>query len=100
MSVQKYEVNGVLFDLLNVELKEVALGSYTERDRSGSGVGTIIASDHCKEAQQEFKNYDYILRLTRNKGRIRVPLSLIVEYKGFVAFAKASIPYAEQYGSM
>jgi hypothetical protein len=37
---------------------------------------------------------NYILKLTRNKGRIRVPLVLMVEYKGFMAFAKAAIPYA------
>ena len=38
------------------------------------------------------KNYDYILQLTNNKGRIRVPLVMCVEYKGFTGIAKTMIP--------
>lgn len=38
--------------------------------------------------------------MTHNKGKIRVPLSMIIEYKGFTAFAKVMIPSAEVYENM
>lgn len=51
-------------------------------------------------AAHEFKNYDYILRLTQNKGKIRVPLCMMTHYKGFTVFAKVLIPTAENYENM
>lgn len=51
-------------------------------------------------ALTEFKNLNYVLSLTHNKGKIRVPLSTIVEYKGFVIFAKVITPAAEAYDNM
>ena len=51
-------------------------------------------------AAHEFKNFEYILRLTHNKGKIRVPLSMMIEYKGFTAFAKVIIPSKEVYENM
>ena len=51
-------------------------------------------------AAQEFKNYDYILRLTHNKGKIRVPLCMMLEYKGLTVMAKVMIPSAEAYENM
>lgn len=35
---------------------------------------------------------DYLMQLTRNRGKIRVPLACIIEYKGIVALVKAQIP--------
>ena len=35
---------------------------------------------------------NYLMQLTRNKGKIRLPLAAIVEYKGIVAFVRANIP--------
>jgi hypothetical protein len=35
---------------------------------------------------------DYLMQLTRNKGKIRVPLAAIVEYKGIIALVKDNIP--------
>ena len=51
-------------------------------------------------ALNEFKNVNYVLRLTHNKGKIRVPLSSVVEYKGFAVFAKVIVPAAEAYENM
>lgn len=51
-------------------------------------------------ASQQFKNYDYVLRVTKNKGKIRVPLSMITHYKGFAVFAKVLIPSTESYDNM
>ena len=79
----RYEIHGVTFDVFLSELKEVS--TFEER-------GTIVSNEAAKMALQEFKNYDYILRLTRNKGKLRVPLTMITEYKGFTVFAKSIIP--------
>jgi hypothetical protein len=35
---------------------------------------------------------NYILQMTRNRGKVRVPLANIVEYKGIVALVRATIP--------
>lgn len=70
------------------ELHEVS----TFQDR-----GTVISNSRIKEAQQILKNSNYILQLTRNRGRIRVPLMMITEYKGFTGLAKAEIPTTENY---
>jgi hypothetical protein len=45
-----------------------------------------------KAAFREFNNMDYLMQFTRNKGKIRLPLVAIVEYKGIVAFVKSSVP--------
>jgi hypothetical protein len=45
-----------------------------------------------RAAFREFNNMDYLMQLTRNKGKIRVPLAAIVEYKGIVAFVNSNIP--------
>lgn len=34
---------------------------------------------------------NYLLSITRNKGKIRLPLANIVEYKGVIALVKAEI---------
>jgi hypothetical protein len=54
--------------------------------------GTILSNAAEKMASHEFKNYEYILRLTQNKGKIRVPLSMLTNYKGFTVFAKVLVP--------
>jgi hypothetical protein len=53
-----------------------------------------LSNSEEKLAAHEFKNYDYILKLTHNKGKIRVPLSMINHYKGFAVYAKVLIPSA------
>lgn len=52
----------------------------------------MLEESAIKAAYREFNNMDYLMQLTRNKGKIRLPLVAIVEYKGIVAFVKASIP--------
>ena len=79
----KYEIHGVSFDIFLAELKEVM--TFEEK-------GTVVSNEAAKIALQEFKNYDYILRLTRNKGKLRVPLAMVVDYKGFTILAKVIIP--------
>lgn len=59
-----------------------------------------MSKQESKMALTEFKNLNYVLSLTHNKGKIRVPLSTIVEYKGFVIFAKVITPAAEAYDNM
>ena len=66
----------------------------------GGDKGTIPSNSAEKAAAHEFKNYDYILRLTANKGKIRVPLSMMTHYKGFAIFAKVLIPSTERYDNM
>lgn len=39
---------------------------------------------------------DYLLSTTRNRGKIRLPLANIVEYKGIVALVKAEIEADER----
>lgn len=39
---------------------------------------------------------DYLLSVTRNKGKIRLPLANIVEYKGIVSLIKADIEADEK----
>lgn len=51
-------------------------------------------------AIHEFKNYDYVLKIMKNKGKIRVPLSMVTQYKGFCIYAKVLIPVAESYDNM
>lgn len=86
-----YEIDGVSFRVCLRALREVV--SYEKR-------GAIISSYESKLAQKEFRNYDYILSLTANKGRIRVPLSMVVEYKGFICVVKAVIPEGEGYENL
>lgn len=47
------------------------------------GVGVVL---------EEWKNYDYLLQITRNKGNIRVPLACLIFYKGFVCLVKVQTP--------
>ena len=79
----QYELEGVSLEFFLHELKEVT--SYEKK-------GSIISKQSSKRALQEFKNYDYVLQITNNKGRIRVPLAMTVEYKGFLCLAKAIVP--------
>lgn len=34
---------------------------------------------------------EYVFRCTRNRGVIRVPLAVIVEYRGIIALVKAEV---------
>ena len=52
---------------------------------------TIYDESAIKEALREFKNMDYLLKVTRNKGRVRLPLANMVEYKGVVALVRAEV---------
>lgn len=36
---------------------------------------------------------NYLLQITRNKGRIRLPLANIIEYKGIVALVKGEVDF-------
>lgn len=38
------------------------------------------------------ENYTFILKATKNKGLIKVPLSCIYQYRGFSFFCEADIP--------
>lgn len=51
-------------------------------------------------ALNEFKNFNYILGLTENKGKIRVPLATFIEYKGLTVYAKVAIPSGQSYQKM
>jgi len=42
--------------------------------------------------KNEFKNYEFILASTQNKGFFKVPLSCIIQYQGFFCFCTADIP--------
>ena len=61
---------------------------------------TIIDSEHYKKARQQFKNGNYILQNTRNRGRFRVPLMMIVQYKGFCVMAKANVHSTPEYSAI
>lgn len=39
---------------------------------------------------------NYLLSITRNKGKIRLPLANIVEYKGVIALVKAEIETSDE----
>ncbi len=55
------------------------------------GSETVYDESAIKAVLREFHNLNYLLQTTRNKGRLRVPLACIVEYKGIVAFVKAQV---------
>ncbi len=48
-------------------------------------------NNRIKAEYQEFKNYQYILERNNNKGKLRVPLSVCVQYKGFYGVAKVYV---------
>ena len=52
---------------------------------------TVVNAEESKRAQRQFKNANYIVQVTRNKGRFRVPLMVILEYKGFFVAARANV---------
>lgn len=52
---------------------------------------SVLNEAAIKAAFREFENMNYLMQLTRNKGRIRVPLAAVVEYKGIVGFVRANI---------
>lgn len=56
----------------------------------------IVDESELKKAIKEFKNMNYLLSITRNKGKIRLPLANIVEYKGIIALVKAEIEISEE----
>ena len=60
----------------------------------------IVNCEHYKKARQELKNANYILQNTRNRGRFRVPLTMIVEYKGFAIVAKADVHSTPEYSAI
>jgi len=74
-----------------LELNEVS----SFHDRS-----TFVSGQSVKQAQQEFKNADYILQMTRNRGRFRVPLSMMMTYKGFSALAKSLVHSTSDYSNL
>jgi hypothetical protein len=45
-----------------------------------------------EEIKREFYNYNLILGVTGNEGRIKVPLCCYIEYRGVLAVVKADIP--------
>lgn len=42
-------------------------------------------------AKAEFKNMDYLLRVTENQGILKVPFIVLFEYKGFLGMAKSKV---------
>ena len=87
----QYEVGGVSLEVVLLELNEVS----TFQDRS-----TIVGSDRVKQLRQQFKNANYILQITRNRGRFRVPLMMLSEYKGFTVLAHAAVHSSTDYTSL
>lgn len=83
-----YEIGGITFQICLLELNEVS----SFHDRS-----TIVSALTTKQAQQQFKNCNYILQLTRNRGRFRVPLVMLFDYKGFCILAKAAVHATADY---
>ena len=53
---------------------------------------SVLDEAAIKAAFREFDNMNYLMQLTRNKGKIRLPLVSIVEYKGIIALVRANIP--------
>lgn len=49
------------------------------------------AEDTRRLLKNEWRNYNYILGVTQNKGLVRVPLACIVEHKGVTGLAKAKV---------
>ncbi len=51
---------------------------------------------------REFKNYDYLLEVTRNDGALLIPLQVHFQYRGFPGIAKTTRPssYAPFMNSM
>ena len=44
------------------------------------------------EIKREFYNYNLVLAVTGNEGKIKVPLCCYIEYRGILAVVKADIP--------
>ena len=82
-----YDINGVVFTVFLLELKELSSDNPNFMEK-----GTIVSDAAQLMALHQFKNYQYVLRLTQNKGRIRVPLAMVTHYKGFTVYAKVLIP--------
>ena len=75
-------INNLILELTLLELSEIA----TFDDHN-----TVISSVRSKRARNQFKNANYILQCTRNKGRFVVPLMMLTHYKGFQVFARHTI---------
>ena len=69
-----------------LELSEVV--SFQERN-TGVSVGRT------KRMRNMFKNGNYLLQCTRNRGRFRVPLMMLTQYKGMQVFAVSNIHSTE-----
>lgn len=53
-----------------------------------------------KQLRQQFKNANYVLQITRNRGRFRVPLMMLIEYKGFTVLAQAAVHSSTDYAAL
>jgi hypothetical protein len=84
-------VGGITLDLALLELNEIS----TFQDRS-----TVVGSERVKQLRQQFKNANYVLQITRNRGRFRVPLMMLTEYKGFTVLAQAAVHSSVDYASL
>lgn len=60
---------------------------------------TIVSGKVVKKMRGEFKNSNYILQCTKNKGSFRVPLMMVVTYKGYQVLAKAAVHSSPEYSS-
>lgn len=76
----------VLFEIDDVWL-EIYL--YSERQLE-------VEHPRQQQATREFKNYDYMLECTKNKGPLLVPLMALFEYKGFCGMGKTLVPQHSQ----
>jgi len=78
------DYQGVEVRLCFTALKEYKLLKETKE--------SVLDEGAIKAAYREFNNMNYLIQLTRNKGKVRLPLIAIVEYKGTVALVRANIP--------
>ena len=78
----KYHIGNVSLEIVLLELSEV------KSFQSGS---VTIDPVKTKYAKNMFKNANYILQCTRNKGRFVVPLMMLTYYKGFQILATSDI---------
>ena len=86
-----YEVGGVEFVMGMLELSETS----NFHDRI-----SIVSSQSNKQLRHQFKNSDYILQITNNRGRFRVPLMQLTQYKGFTVLAKSMVHTSTDFSSL
>ena len=78
----KYHISNVVLQIVLLELSET---------QSFQNNSVTVDPIKAKYLRNTFKNANYILQCTRNKGRFVVPLMMITNYKGFQVLATSSI---------